>query len=121
LIESDPYRERGPFEVIYRDGPKSSWDPHGNKQSQRAQAEDHLLRKSSKWACRKEWRFLMHRGAERTVGEYSMPRNALSAVILGRQLTKSECKVVSHWVRSGPWTPMLALYCCDPEQSTYWL
>ena len=121
LIESEHYLLRGPFEVMYRDGPKSAWDPLADEASQQGQTEDCLFRKSSKWACQKEWRFIMHRVAERTVGEHSMPLDALSAVILGKQLTESECRTVSHWIRSGPWNPAPMLHCRNTEQSEYWL
>ena len=121
LIESEPFLLRGPFEVMYRDGPKSFWNPMADEESRQAQTDDHLLRKGTKWAYQKEWRFIMHRGAEKTVGEYQMPVEALSAVILGRELTEDECTTVSDWLRTGPWGPMPCLYCRNPEQSRYWL
>lgn len=121
LIKSEHYLLRGPFEVMYRDGPKSVWDPVADSETQQAQTDDHLLRKSSKWAYQKEWRFIMHRAAERTVGEHPMPVDALSGVILGRQLTESECRTVSGWIQSGPWNPTPMLYCRDSQQSKYCL
>lgn len=119
LIESEPYILRGPFEVMYRDGAKSFWDPLADDESRQAQTDDHLLRKGAKWAYQKEWRFIMHREAERTVGEYQMPVDALSAAILGRQLTEAECKAVSHLIRTGPWSPRPVLCCRNPAQSEY--
>ena len=61
----------------------------------------------------------MHRDAERTVGEHRMPLDALSAVILGRQLTDSECRQVAGWIRSGPWNPKPKVLCRNPEQVKY--
>jgi len=119
LMESEPFLLRGPFEVMYRDGPKSFWDPMADEESRQVQTDDHLLRKGTKWAHQKEWRFIMHRGAEKTVGEYQMPVEALSAVILGRALTEAECKTVSHWLRMGPWRLKPRLYYRNPEQSRY--
>ncbi len=121
IIESEHYYLRGPFEVLYRDGPKTAWDPLADKESQREQTDDHLLRKSSKWAYQKEWRFIMHREEERTVGEHPMPVDALSAVILGRQLSESQCRSISAWIRSGPWNPKPKLFCREPEQAKYCL
>jgi hypothetical protein len=121
VIEREPFLLRGPFEVIYGNGPKMIWDPLAGKNLQLAQTDDQLLRKAEKWAYQKEWRFFMHRDADRTVGEYPMPTDALSAVILGRGLPESECREVSHWIRSGPWNSPPLLCCRDPEQSKYWL
>jgi hypothetical protein len=122
LIQSEHYLlSRGPFEVIYRDGPRTVWDPHADKDSQQAQTEDFLFRKSTKWKTQKEWRFIMHQGADKTVGEHAMPTDVLSAVILGRRLSESECREVSQWILSGPWKPTPTLYCREPEQSKYWL
>jgi hypothetical protein len=121
LINREPFLLRGPFEVTYRNGPKMIWDSQAGKDLQLAQTEDQLLRKGEQWAYQKEWRFFMHRGADRTVSEHPMPTDALSAVILGRALTESECREVSGWIRSGPWNPAPTLCCRGPEQSKYWL
>jgi hypothetical protein len=59
-------------------------------------------RKSTKWAHEKEWRFIMHRGRESTVGDPPIPRAALRKVILGPRLTEAEREEVRTWVRSGP-------------------
>ena len=102
IVSAEDYAERGPFEVIYSDDPKHSWDPRGDKSYQVAQAEDHLMRKSTKWAHEKEWRFIMHRGRESTVGDHPIPPAAVREVILGPRLTEAEREEVRTWVRSGP-------------------
>lgn len=101
------YIERGPFEVMYSDGPKHPWDPRGNKTYQNAQTEDHLLRKGTIWAYQKEWRFFLHRGEESTVGLHAIPPDALRAVILGPRLSEVEREQVRSWIRSGPFAHAL--------------
>lgn len=104
IVSAADYAERGPFEVIYSDDPKHPWDPRGDKSYQVAQAEDHLMRKRTRWAYEKEWRFIMHRGRESTVGYHPIPSAALREVILGPSLTEAERDQIRGWVRSGPFT-----------------
>jgi hypothetical protein len=120
IIHTEYYRLRGPFQVKYDDGPKQPWDPRANG-DQIAQTEDHLLRKRREWEYQKEWRFILHRNKECTVGEHSMPIDSLYAVILGRRLALDECRQVSKWIRLGPWKPSPKLYCCDVAQNPYLL
>ena len=96
------YIERGPFEIIYSDDPKLAWDPRGSKTFQNAQTEDHLLRKGTKWAYEKEWRFFLHCGEELTVGMHPLPPDALRAVILGPTLTPPERVEIGIWLKTGP-------------------
>ena len=93
------YIERGPFEIIYSDDPKLAWDPRGSKTFQNAQTEDHLLRKGTKWAYEKEWRFFLHCGEELTVGMHPLPPDALRAVILGPTLTPPERVEIGIWLK----------------------
>lgn len=113
IASAPDYAERGPFEVRYSDDPKRPWDPRGDQSYQVAQTEDHLMRKSTKWAYQKEWRFIVTRGSESTVGDHPMPPTALRAVILGRRLTDPERERIQSWIRSGPFAHAV---CCDrPE------
>jgi hypothetical protein len=107
IVSAADYAERGPFEVMYSDDPKHPWDPRGDKSYQVAQTEDHLIRKSTKWAYQKEWRFIVHRGRESTVGDHPMPPAALRAVILGPRLTEAEREEVTSWIKSGPFAHAL--------------
>jgi hypothetical protein len=106
FASSSNYIERGPFEVVYSDDLKLPWDPRG-KSYQVAQTADHLLRKGTKWAYQKEWRFIMHRGEEPTVGFHTMPPVALRAVILGSRLTEAERAKVRDWIKAGPFAHAL--------------
>lgn len=121
IVDTDYYRLRGPFEVKYHDGVKERWDPRTDPAGQLAQTEDHLLRKAERWKYQKEWRFLLHRDRECTVGEHPMPADALHAVILDRRLTEAECKEVAQWIRLGPWNPSPTIYCREVAQSHYTL
>ena len=96
------YIERGPFEIMYSDNPKLAWDPRGSKSFQNAQTEDHLLRKGTKWAYEKEWRFFLHRGEEPTVGMHPLPPDVLLAVVLGPALTSAERVEIGTWLKTGP-------------------
>jgi hypothetical protein len=119
VAEAEPYRLHGPFEVTYCDDPKQAWDPHGDIETQ---TEVTFLQKRTIWGYQKEWRFIMHDGDRRSVGDqYAMPPDALVAVILGRRLTEAQCREVVRWVRSGPWNPMPEICCREPAQAQYLL
>jgi hypothetical protein len=107
IVNHERCRDRGPFEVIYSDATKRPWDPRG--EDQLAQTESHLLRKATRWQYQKEWRFIMHDEARKTVGYHSMPIDSLRAVILGYKLTLGECQEIRKWIVGGPFRPSLLL------------
>jgi hypothetical protein len=107
IVSDADYTERGPFEVLYSDEERHPWDPRGDQSYQLAQTEDHLLRKKTKWAYEKEWRFIMHRGSESSVGDHPMPPAALREVILGPRLTEAEREQVRSWIKGGPFAHAL--------------
>jgi hypothetical protein len=115
----EPWREHGPFEVRYSDKPRRVWDTRAEGRALWRQTEDVLLRKRTKWAYQKERRFILHRSAENTIGDYPMPTDALYAVILGRRLGEAECREIVRWIKAGPWNPKPKLFCRDAVQSGY--
>ncbi len=119
VVNDDNFGLRGPFQVSYSDQRKMAWDPRPQGIHRLAQAEDHLLRKQTAWKYQKEWRFIMHKDNEKTVGYHSVPCGALSTLIFGRRLTAAECKEIASWVQAGPWNPLPRIYCREPVQVTY--
>lgn len=103
------YVDRGPFEVRYSDDPKLPWDPRGSKSYQIAQTEDHLCRKATKWQSQKEWRFILHKDREPTVGYHPMPSAALRSIILGDKLAQWERDEVLTWLSWGPFRNALKI------------
>jgi hypothetical protein len=92
---------------IYSDAPKRPWDPRGEDQLD--QTEAHLLRKATRWQYQKEWRFIMHDEAKKTVGHHSMPVDSLRAVILGYGFDAGECQEIRKWIIDGPFRPSVLL------------
>jgi hypothetical protein len=89
VANSQKYLYRGPFEINYSDEPKLLWDPRLPDSLQLVQTEDHLLRKSAKWAYQKEWRFIMYDGDKKTVRDHSIPPDAVTGLILGNYILDS--------------------------------
>ncbi len=95
----------GPFDVVYRDCPRRPYDP---RRAGVPQVEDHLLRKRTRWAYQKEWRFILVRRSGRvTVGYHSLPRGALGHLVFGWRVTERERSEVVGWIRRGPFRPAL--------------
>ena len=80
---TDPFRLRGPFEVKYSDDEAPIWNPLAEGESLVQQAERALLTKQkARWAYQKEYRFIIHRGDDITLGDYAMPPAALACAPL---------------------------------------
>jgi hypothetical protein len=107
IAYDEHYLYRGPWQVTYSDSPKQPWDPRGDRAYQLAQTEDHLLRKSSRWRYQQEWRFFMHKDAERTVGYHPMPQEALCGIICGPRMTATDRQQLRKWIMAGPFRPTL--------------
>jgi hypothetical protein len=100
LLASTEYSDYKPQEVRYSDAPPHIWNPEA--EDQLAETAATLLRKKRRWEYQREFRILRPDG----VGHHRMPTDSLRAVILGARLSEAERRIITRWVKSGPWNPM---------------